>query len=111
MAMFNGTNGQRSLAEINITPLCDCWGFSTLALVPDIGILAGTDIVSVEQASIDSIKVEDFIPIPLPSPLAYHPEIEGHLLKKIHNKDPYLQVAECARLGLGEREYEIVEVC
>ena len=51
---------------MSITPYCDCWGFSSPSLVPDIGILAGTDIVAIEQASLDMIHAEDFIPSSLP---------------------------------------------
>ncbi len=94
---------------LNVTPLCDCWGFSSPSIVPDVGIFAGTDIVSVEQASIDSIKTENFIQGSLPHPLQVN-DIEGHLLKKIHAKDPYLQCEESAKLGLGEQAYEISEV-
>lgn len=93
----------------SVTPLCDCWGFSSQAIVPDVGVLASTDIVAVEQASIDMIRTEDFIPGSLPHPFEVR-NVEGHLLFKIHGKDPYLQCEEAAKLGLGEQEYEIVEV-
>ena len=46
----------------NITAICDCWGISTPAVVPDIGIMAGTDIVAVERASLDAIKAENLLP-------------------------------------------------
>lgn len=94
---------------MNVTPFCDCWGFTSPSIVPDIGILASTDIVSVEQASIDMIRTEDFIPGSLPHPLEVR-DVEGHLFQKIHAKDPYLQVEEAERVGLGERTYEIEEV-
>lgn len=44
----------------NITPLCDCWGFSTPALVPDVGIVAG------EKAALDLMDAENYIPGTLP---------------------------------------------
>ncbi|MHB9036548.1 MAG: DUF362 domain-containing protein [Armatimonadota bacterium] len=94
----------------NVTPLCDCWGFTTPSMVPDVGIFSGTDIVSVEQASIDSIKIENFIDGMLPHPLVMRDDIDGHLLQKIHGKDPYLQCAETAKLGLGSQEYDLTEV-
>jgi uncharacterized Fe-S center protein len=94
---------------MNITPFCDCWGFSSPAIVPDIGILASTDIVAIEQASLDQVKTEDFINGSLPHPLEVR-DVEGHLLQKIHGKDPYLQCEETAKLGLGEQDYDIVEV-
>ena len=93
----------------NITPFCDCWGFTSPSIVPDVGIMASTDIVAVEQASIDSIKLENYIEGSLPHPLIVQ-DIEGHLLKKIHSKDPYLQCEEAETLGLGETKYELAEV-
>jgi hypothetical protein len=95
---------------LNVTPFCDCWGFSSPAIVPDVGVFAGTDIVSVEQASIDSVKTENFIEGSLPHPLIVRDDIDGHLLHKIHSKDPYLQCVESAKIGLGSQEYEIEEV-
>lgn len=93
----------------SVTPFCDCWGFSSPAIVPDVGILASTDIVAVEQASIDMIKTEDYIQGSLPQPLEVR-DVEGHLLYKIHGKDPYLQCEESAKLGLGSQDYELAEV-
>ena len=34
----------------------------------------------------------------------------AHLFEKIHGKDPYLQVACAADLGLGSRKYQIETV-
>jgi uncharacterized Fe-S center protein len=95
-------------ALLNVTPLCDCWGFTTPSLVPDIGIMASTDIVAIEQAAIDSIKTEDYIEGSLPEQVRMGDE--GHLLYRIWAKDPYLQVETAAKLGLGDRKYQLVEV-
>ena len=91
-----------------ITPFCDCWGFTTPSIVPDIGIVAGDDIVAVETAALDLIKAEDFIEGSLTSPLSRRGD--GHLLQQIHGKDPYIQVAECIKVGLGESEYRLSRV-
>jgi len=96
-------------ALLNITPLCDCWGFTTPSLVPDIGIMASEDIVAIEQATLDSIKAENYIPGSLPEQVKMS-EGDGHLFQRIWAKDPYLQVETAAELGLGSRDYEIVEV-
>ena len=93
---------------LGITPYCDCWGFSTPALVPDIGIVAGTDVVATEQASLDLIRVEDLIPSALPECMELGDT--GHLFERIHGKDPYLQVRCTADLDLGSREYELEEI-
>lgn len=94
---------------MNVTPFCDCWGFTSPIIVPDVGVFASTDIAAIEQASIDMIKTEDFIPGSLPHPLEVR-DVEGHLFQKIHGKDPYLQVEEAENVGLGERKYDIVEI-
>ncbi|MBI3946535.1 MAG: DUF362 domain-containing protein [Armatimonadetes bacterium] len=91
---------------MNITPLCDCWGFSTPPLVPDVGILASDDIVSIDQASLDMIRAENLIPGTLPDQLC-PPGEEGHLFQRIHGKDPYEQVRQCALAGLGSTAYEV----
>ncbi len=71
---------------INITPFCDCAEFAPEYLCPDIGVLASKDIVAVDMATIELIKVEKF------------------------KEDPAIQVREAQRLGLGERDYELIEL-
>lgn len=71
---------------IDITPFCDCVESAPEFISPDIGVLASKDIVAVDMATIDMIGT--------------------HLFKG----DPTVQVHEAHRLGLGEREYEIVRV-
>jgi len=94
---------------MNITPLCDCWGFSTPPLVPDVGIVACDDIVAIEQVSLDLIKAENLIPGTLPDQFC-PPGDSGHLFQRIHGKDPYEQVRKAADAGLGSPEYTLVEV-
>lgn len=94
---------------LNVTPFCDCWGFTSPIIVPDVGVIASTDMVATEQASLDMVRTEDFIPDSLPPPYTVR-DVDGHLFMKIHGKDPYLQVEEAEKVGLGEREYEIEEV-
>ena len=94
---------------MNITPLCDCWGFTTPSLVPDVGIMASNDIVAIEQASLDAIEAKNYIPGSLPEQLELA-EGEGHLFDRIWHKDPYLQVETAAKLGLGSRKYDLVEI-
>jgi hypothetical protein len=93
---------------LQITPFCDCWGFTTASIVPDIGIVAGDDIVATEEAALDLIRAENFIEGSLPSPLKRTGG--AHLLQQIHGKDPYMQIEECVKAGLGSRKYRLVEV-
>jgi uncharacterized Fe-S center protein len=93
---------------LQITPFCDCWGFTTPSIVPDIGIVAGDDVCATETAALDLIKAEDYIEGSLPHPLKRSGD--GHLLQQIHAKDPYIQIEECVKVGLGERDYRLVKV-
>ena len=61
------------------------------------------------QAAVDSIKAENYLEGSLPEQVKMHHD-EGHLLYRIWGKDPYLQVETAAKLGLGNREYRLVEV-
>lgn len=93
---------------VNITALCDCWGLTTPSLVPDIGIMASKDIVAIERASIDAIKIENLIQSGVPT--GTDMSGEGHLFQRLHGKDPYVQLRELEKRGLGTQEYNIEEV-
>ena len=88
-----------------ITALCDCWGMTTPALVPDIGIMASDDIVAIERASIDAIKVEDLIPVGVPA--GHKLGTQGHLFERLHGKNPYIQLDKLEEQGLGTQEYTL----
>jgi hypothetical protein len=92
----------------DITALCDCWGLTTPSLVPDIGIMASEDIVAIERACIDAIKVENLIPSGIPQ--GYKLTGKGHLFEQLHGKSPYIQLEELEKLGLGTQEYKLVNV-
>lgn len=92
----------------NITVFCDCWGLTTPSLVPDIGILGSQDIVAVDHASLEAIKVKDLIPGSLTPP--YRLGKGKHLFEKLHAKDPYTQVRALERLGCGTTKYRIAAV-
>ncbi|MBN1808765.1 MAG: DUF362 domain-containing protein [Planctomycetes bacterium] len=93
---------------VDVTIFCDCWGMTTPAIVPDIGILAGRDIVAVEQASLDMIRMEDLIPGSLPEGTELGDT--GHLFERIHRKDPYVVIDYLEELGNGTRDYVVTEV-
>ncbi|MBL8027665.1 MAG: DUF362 domain-containing protein [Fibrobacteres bacterium] len=93
----------------NITIYCDCWNMSTASLVPDIGIVGGSDIVAVETASLDLVKTENLIKQGLPKGRDLL-NIKGHLFEKIHGKDPYVMVKELQKCYGGSSSYEMKEV-
>jgi uncharacterized Fe-S center protein len=91
-----------------ITIFCDCWGFTTPSLVPDIGIMASEDIVAVDHASLDAVREENLIPGSITPP--YKLGKGRHLFEKLHGKDPYAQVLALERLGAGTAKYRVLPV-
>ena len=92
----------------NITAICDCWGLSTPSIVPDVGVLASSDIVAVERASLDAIKTENFIRQGAPSGVEIGEA--GHLFERLHGKNPFVQLDELEKIGLGSQSYALTEV-
>ena len=93
---------------LQVTYLCDCWGFSTPALVPDVGILASRDMVAIEKASLDLVDAPDVLPNSLPK--GRELDEKGHLFERIHHKDLFVQLRSLERRGIGTQRYRLVEV-
>jgi len=91
-----------------ITVYCDCWGFSTPALIPDVGILASEDIVAVDNAGLDLTRDGEPLPGSLPPRRQL---VDGnHLFERIHGKDPYVQIEQMQKIGLGTAAYHLRKV-
>lgn len=93
---------------LQITIFCDCWGMSTPALVPDIGIVASRDICAVEMAALDMIKTENLLANGLPRGRKLREG--GHLFEKIHGKDPYAMVRRLQEVYGGSLAYRLREI-
>lgn len=78
----------------NITSECDCWGNTMKPLIPDIGILASTDPVALDQASFDLVNKAAGV----------------DLFKKEHHIDATAQLKYAEELGLGKRKYDLVNI-
>jgi uncharacterized Fe-S center protein len=92
----------------NVTPDCDCMGFSDACICPDIGVLASLDPVAIDQAAVDLVnQAQPLWPSHLPKGLkpgedkfrAMRPHLPEHM---------GLDYAES--LGLGSRAYELVSL-
>jgi len=91
---------------INITPDCDCASWSDAPIVPDIGFLASTDPVAIDQASYDLVNKQ----VGLSASLLPHDCGAGddkfHCLRSYI--DGTLQLRYGEEIGLGSREYELI---
>jgi hypothetical protein len=91
-----------------ITPACDCYPFSDAPIVSDIGIAASMDPVAIDQACADLLNAQ--------------PHLESSCLKgaaqpctdKIRAVYPSIdwerQLAYASELGIGSREYKLIEI-
>jgi hypothetical protein len=87
-----------------VSPDCDCWSFSDAPIVEDMGILASTDPVAIDQASLDLVNS-----VPgLPGSRAEGMEPGEDKFAKITGVDGTLGLAYAERMGLGTRDYELV---
>jgi hypothetical protein len=77
----------------DITPDCDCFPWSATRLGPDVGVLASSDCVAIDQASIDLVVKE-----------------WGKNPFTMHKADWSVQLKYGEKMGLGSRKYELVEV-
>jgi hypothetical protein len=95
----------------HMTPLCDCFGFTSMPILPDAGVFGSDDIVALDQAVLDATKDMRLIEENLPTAMEVHTR-EGHPLRWLHgpHKDPYLVCEYGEKLGLGSRQYELVDV-
>lgn len=109
------TFAPRHAAFINIathmTPVCDCFGFTGMPILPDAGVFGSDDLVALEMATLDMIAKTPIIEENLPGVMEIVKR-EGHPFQWIHgqSKDPYAQLAYAEKLGLGSREYELVDI-
>jgi len=92
----------------DVQPECDCMPMSDLPLVPDIGILAGDDLVAVEQATLDLINRSEIIKASKAGEVSRRPQED--LFWSVNGKNPAIQIRAAEELGLGSRDYELISV-
>ena len=93
---------------LEVQPECDCMPGADTPIVQDQGILASRDVVAVEQAALDLINNG----VPLPRSLAEDRGLKAgqRILAETLGVDGQLHVDAAAQIGLGSREYELVEI-
>ena len=81
----------------NMSVDCDCCAVAEDPCMKDIGILASTDPVAIDQACLDLVY-------------ASNDPGRDHLVERIESRNGLLTVEASAALGIGSREYELIEV-
>ena len=95
----------------HMTPVCDCFGFTSMPILPDAGIFGSDDIVAVDQAVLDATARTPLIEENIPTSLEVHMRT-GHPLQWLHGplKDPYKALEYGEQLRIGSRQYDLVDV-
>lgn len=80
---------------VDMTKDCDCFNVAQPKMIPDIGILASSDPVAVDKATLDLSA-----------------EAHGKTLAEMSYKhhDAMIQIEHSAKVGMGSLEYELIEV-
>lgn len=96
---------------MHVSPECDCYGHSDAAIVPDVGILASTDPVAIDQAAADLVNARQGVPGTALGPDGDAARPGSDKFKLLHpDVDWTVQLKYAEELGLGSRRYELKEV-
>ena len=92
----------------DISPACDCYGHNDAPIVRNIGIVASTDPVAIDQASVDLVNREQAL---TESCLTTNMEKGGDKFRGIYpNVDWTIQLDYAQTLGLGSRSYKLKKI-
>lgn len=81
----------------NMSVDCDCCAVAEDPCIADIGILASTDPIAIDQACVDLVYACD-------------DPGKAHFLERVESRNGVLTIEAAAKLGFGSREYELMEV-
>ena len=111
MSTFAPGKAVHIVLATHMTPVCDCFGFTSMPIMRDAGIFGSNDIVAVDQAVLDASSKYPLIEENVPTSMEVHTRV-GHPLRWLHGplKDPYKATEYAEKVGLGSREYELVDV-
>ncbi|WP_298065924.1 DUF362 domain-containing protein [uncultured Mailhella sp.] len=80
----------------NMSVSCDCEGVNAQPVrLPDLGILASTDILAIDKASVDMIYA-------LPE------DLRAHMVERIESRSGLRQLSYMKELGMGSDQYELI---
>jgi uncharacterized Fe-S center protein len=91
-----------------VSPACDCYGYSDTPIVNDVGILASEDPVAIDQASVDLVNQQSGNPV---SKLPKNWETGEDKFRALYPEvDWSIQLSYGEEIGLGIRSYDLIKV-
>lgn len=93
---------------IDVAPFCDCHPDNDLSVIPDVGMFASFDPVALDVACADAVNAQPVTP----GSLLDESDHEGHdHFSAISPETNWMVCIDHAvKLGLGSKEYELIEV-
>lgn len=98
---------------LDISPSCDCHCENDVPILPNIGMLASTDALAIDQAAVDLCLAQE----PLPGSQLYNAVHSEHFCEtgnhfnNLHPDSDWKSCFEQAeKIGIGSRQYELINV-
>lgn len=118
-AVLNGRPNFHISLVVDVSPFCDCHGENDLPIVPDVGMFASFDPVALDMACVDACKKQQVINgsyLEEQYEKHEHCECEHSHASKDHfgitHPDTNWEVGidHAVKLGLGNKEYELITI-
>jgi hypothetical protein len=91
---------------VDVSPNCDCWNYNDAPIVPNVGILASTDPIALDQACVDLVNAQPS----LPNTAVNLPPGADKFRGLFPGIDWNYQLAYGEQIGLGSRSYKLIKV-
>lgn len=93
---------------MDVSPYCDCHAENDVAIVPDVGMFASFDPVALDIACADAVNAQPELSNSMLSESDHH--YHDHF-KNVHPETNWMSsITHAEKLGLGTRNYELIEV-
>jgi len=108
MAVLDGRPNFHINIVNNVSPFCDCHAENDVPIVPDIGMFASFDPVAIDVACADAVNAQPIMPN---SALAERDHSHHDHFTDTHPITDWKYCTDHAqKIGLGTKEYEIIEL-
>ena len=117
-AVIDGRDNFHINIICDVSPYCDCHAENDAPILPDIGMFASFDPIALDQACVDACLAQTPYENSQLGDNMRKPEFEDHKFHEHHdhfkNSNPESdwrnQLEHGEKIGLGSREYELVEI-
>jgi uncharacterized Fe-S center protein len=107
-AVLNGRPHFHISLVVDVSPYCDCHAENDMPIVPDVGMFASFDPVALDMACADAVNRQ---PVMSGSLLAEREHVHhDHFTNVTPETNWIVTLDHSVKLGLGNKEYELIEV-